>query len=47
MPKVKNDVVSKPKAKPLSEDAKAKIDGLKKKLKEIEKRLNDSLNMYR
>jgi hypothetical protein len=32
---------------PANEDAKTKIDGLKKKLKEIEKRLNDSLSMYR
>ena len=32
---------------PANEDAKANIDGLKKKLKEIEKRLNDSLSMYR
>ena len=32
---------------PANEDAKAMIDGLKKKLKEIEKRLNDSLSMYR
>jgi len=30
-----------------NEDAKTKIDGLKKKLKEIEKRLNESLSMYR
>ena len=28
-------------------DAKATIDGLKKKLKEIEKKLNESLSMYR
>ena len=32
---------------PANEDAKAKIDGFKKKLKEIEKRLNESLSMYR
>jgi CRISPR/Cas system-associated endoribonuclease Cas2 len=32
---------------PANEDAKAKVDGLKKKLKEIEKRLNESLSMYR
>jgi uncharacterized coiled-coil DUF342 family protein len=32
---------------PANEDAKAKIDGLKKKLKEIEKKLNESLSMYR
>ncbi len=32
---------------PASEDAKARIDGLKKKLKEIEKKLNESLSMYR
>jgi DNA-binding transcriptional regulator GbsR (MarR family) len=32
---------------PANEDAKANIGGLKKKLKEIEKRLNDSLSMYR
>jgi len=32
---------------PANEDAKTKIDGLKKKLKEIEKRLNESLSMYR
>ena len=32
---------------PANEDAKAMIDGLKKKLKEIEKRLNDSFSMYR
>ena len=32
---------------PANEDVKANIDGLKKKLKEIEKRLNDSHSMYR
>jgi hypothetical protein len=32
---------------PANEDAKTKIDGLKKKLKEIEKKLNESLSMYR
>ena len=32
---------------PANEDAKAKISGLKKKLKEVEKRLNESLSMYR
>jgi uncharacterized coiled-coil DUF342 family protein len=32
---------------PAKENAKAKIDGLKKKLKEIEKKLNESLSMYR
>jgi hypothetical protein len=32
---------------PANDGAKAKMDGLKKKLKEIEKRLNDSLSMYR
>ena len=32
---------------PANEDVKAKIVGLKKKLKEIEKRLNESLSMYR
>ena len=32
---------------PENEDAKTKIDGLKKKLKEIEKKLNESLSMYR
>jgi hypothetical protein len=32
---------------PANEDAKSKIDGLKKKLKEIEKKLNESLSMYR
>ena len=32
---------------PANENAKAKIDGLKKKLKEIEKKLNESLSMYR
>jgi hypothetical protein len=30
-----------------NEDAKAKTEGLKKKLKEIEKKLNESLSMYR
>jgi lipid II:glycine glycyltransferase (peptidoglycan interpeptide bridge formation enzyme) len=32
---------------PANEDAKAKIDGLKQKLKEIEKKLNESPSMYR
>jgi len=32
---------------PANENARAKIDGLKKKLKEIEKKLNESLSMYR
>ena len=32
---------------PAKENAKAKIEGLKKKLKEIEKKLNESLSMYR
>jgi Mg2+ and Co2+ transporter CorA len=32
---------------PANEDAKAKIEGLKKKVQEIEKKLNDSLSMYR
>ena len=32
---------------PANENAKATIDGLKKKLKEIEKILNESLSMYR
>jgi hypothetical protein len=32
---------------PANEDVKVKIGGLKKKLKEIEKRLNESLSMYR
>jgi hypothetical protein len=30
-----------------NEDLKAKVDGLKKKLKEIENKLNGSLSMYR
>ena len=32
---------------PANEDVKTKIDGLKKELKEIEKKLNESLSMYR
>ena len=32
---------------PANENAKATINGLKKKLKEIEKILNESLSMYR
>jgi DNA-binding transcriptional regulator GbsR (MarR family) len=32
---------------PANEDAKGKVEGLKKKLKEIEKKLNESLSMYR
>ena len=32
---------------PANENAKVTIDGLKKKLKEIEKKLNESLSMYR
>jgi len=32
---------------PANENAKATIDGLEKKLKEIEKILNESLSMYR
>ena len=32
---------------PANEDLKAEVDGLKKKLKEIEKRLDESLSMYR
>jgi len=32
---------------PANVDEKANIDGLKKKLKEIEKKLNESLSMYR
>jgi hypothetical protein len=32
---------------PENENLKAKVDVLKKKLKEIEKRLNESLSMYR
>ena len=32
---------------PANKDLKARVDGLKKKLKEIEKRLNESLSMYR
>lgn len=32
---------------PANAEAKAKIDALKKKLKEIEKKLDDSLSMYR
>jgi hypothetical protein len=32
---------------PANVQAKAKIDGLKKKLKEIEKKLDESLSMYR
>ena len=32
---------------PANENAKATIDGLKKKLKEIERILNESLSMYR
>ena len=32
---------------PENEDLKAKIDGLKKELKEIEKRLDESMSMYR
>ena len=32
---------------PANENAKVTIDGLKKKLKEIEKILNESLSMYR
>ncbi len=31
----------------VNEELKAKVDRLKKKLKGIEKRLNESLNMYR
>ena len=30
-----------------NEDLKARVDGLEKKLKEIEKRLDESLSMYR
>ena len=32
---------------PANEDLKAEVDGLKKKLKEIEKKLDESLSMYR
>ena len=32
---------------PAKKNAKAKIDGLKNKLKDIEKKLNESLSMYR
>jgi hypothetical protein len=32
---------------PANEDLKAEADGLEKKLQEIEKRLNESLSMYR
>ena len=38
---------SAPISNPAKVDAKAKIDGLKKKLKEIEKKLDESLSMYR
>jgi hypothetical protein len=32
---------------PANQNAKVKVDGLKKNLQEIEKRLQDSLSMYR
>jgi len=32
---------------PANQDLKAQVDGLEKKLKEIEKRLDESLSMYR
>ncbi|MGD8254347.1 MAG: hypothetical protein PVJ11_02275 [Syntrophobacterales bacterium] len=38
---------SAPLSNPANVDTKAKIDGLKKKLKEIEKKLDESLSMYR
>ena len=38
---------SAPISNPANVDAKAKIDGLTKKLKEIEKKLDESLSMYR
>ena len=38
---------SAPLSNPANVDAKAKIDRLKKKLEEIEKKLDESLSMYR